>query len=253
MAKHDIVFLVDVDNTLLDNDRVAADLMRHLIAEVGRERQQRYWEIFEELRKELGYADYLGALQRYRMEHPRDPHLLTVSMFLVDYPFANRLYPNSLDVIDHLRRWGPVVILSDGDAVFQPRKIERSGLYEAVEHNVLIYIHKEQELDDVERRYPARHYVLIDDKLRILDAIKRVWGGRVTTVFPRQGHYAHDPTALAQYPPADVTVGRIGELLEHDAGDLRSAARPPALQPRAKAAQKPTEKRIVKARKAQAK
>ena len=253
MAKHDIVFLVDVDNTLLDNDRVAADLMRYLVAEVGRQRQQRYWEIFEELRKQLGYADYLGALQRYRMENPRDPHLLTVSMFLVDYPFANRLYPNSLDVIDHLKRWGPVVILSDGDAVFQPRKVERSGLYEAVEHNVLIYIHKEQELDDVERRYPARHYVLIDDKLRILDAIKRVWGERVTTVFPRQGHYAHDATALAQYPPADVTVARIGELLEHDAGGLRRAARPPVPQPGAKAAQKPTEKRIVKARKAQAK
>ena len=192
MAKHDIVFLVDVDNTLLDNDRVAADLKRYLVAEVGRERQQRYWVLFEELRKELGYADYLGALQRYRVENPRDPHLLTVSLYLIDYPFANRLYPNSLDVIDHLKRWGPVVILSDGDAVFQPRKIERSGLYEAVDRNVLIYIHKEQELDDVERRYPAKHYVLIDDKLRILDAIKRVWGARVTTVFPRQGHYAHD-------------------------------------------------------------
>jgi len=151
MAKHDIVFLVDVDNTLLDNDRVAADLMRHLVAEVGRERQQRYWALFEELRTQLGYADYLGALQRYRVENPRDPHLLTVSLYLAEYPFANRLYPNSLDAIDHLKRWGPVVILSDGDAVFQPRKIERSGLYDAVDRNVLIYIHKEQELEDVER------------------------------------------------------------------------------------------------------
>jgi hypothetical protein len=226
MAKHDIVFLVDVDNTLLDNDRVAEDLKRHLIAEVGRERQKRYWILFEELRKELGYADYLGALQRYRMENPRDPNLLTVSLYLVDYPFANRLYPNSLDVIDHLKRWGPVVILSDGDAVFQPRKIERSGLYDAVDRNALIYVHKEQELPDVERRFPAKHYVLIDDKLRILDAIKRVWGARVTTVFPRQGHYARDTAALAGYAPADVTVERIGEVLDYDRAGLRAAARP---------------------------
>jgi FMN phosphatase YigB (HAD superfamily) len=253
MAKHDIVFLVDVDNTLLDNDRVAADLMRHLVAEVGRERQQRYWALFEELRKELGYADYLGALQRYRVENPRDPNLLTVSLYLTDYPFANRLYPNSLDVIDHLKRWGPVVILSDGDAVFQPRKIERSGLYEAVDRNVLIYIHKEQELDDVERRYPARHYVMIDDKLRILDAIKAVWSARVTTVFPRQGHYAHDAAVVAQYPPADVTVERIGDLLDRDGRALRGAARPAPAPVRTAATQKANEQRTVKARKTQAK
>lgn len=253
MLKHDMVFLIDVDNTLIDNDRVAADLKRHLIAEVGRQRQQRYWDLFEELRKELGYADYLGALQRYRLEQPRDPHLLTVSMFLIDYPFANRLYPSSLDVIEHLKRWGPVVILSDGDAVFQPRKIERSGLYDAVDGNVLIYVHKEQELSDVERRYPARHYVLIDDKLRILDAIKRVWGARVTTVFPRQGHYALDASALAQYAPADVTVEYIGGLLEHDAADLRAAARAAPAQARAKTNQKVNEKTAVRGRKAQAK
>ncbi|MGE0684460.1 MAG: HAD family hydrolase, partial [Candidatus Binatia bacterium] len=152
MAMHEVVFLLDVDNTLLDNDRVAIDLQRHLEREVGAEREQRYWAIFEELREELGYADYLGALQRYRIEHPRDPHLLTVSSFLANYPFANRLFPNSLDVIDHVKQWGPAVILSDGDVVFQPRKVERSGLFDAVEKNVLIYIHKEQELDDVERR-----------------------------------------------------------------------------------------------------
>lgn len=224
MATHPVVFLLDVDNTLLDNDRVVADLMRHLELEVGHERQQRYWAIFEELRGELGYADYLGALQRYRVEHPRDPHLLTVSHFLVNYPFANRLFPNSLDVIEHLRAWGPTVILSDGDVVFQPRKVERSGLFEAVERNVLIYIHKEVELDDVERRYPADRYVLVDDKLRILAAIKKAWGKRVTTVFPRQGHYATDPKALAGHPPADVTIERIGELLDHDLPGLIAAA-----------------------------
>jgi FMN phosphatase YigB (HAD superfamily) len=224
MATHPVVFLVDVDNTLLDNDRVVADLMRHLEREVGHERQQRYWAIFEELRTELGYADYLGALQRYRVEHPRDPHLLTVSYFLINYPFANRLFPNSLDVLEHLRAWGPTVILSDGDVVFQPRKVERSGLFEAVERNVLIYIHKEVELEDVERRYPADRYVLVDDKLRILAAVKKVWGKRVTTVFPRQGHYATDPKAIDGYPPADVTVERIGDLLRYDLTQLVAAA-----------------------------
>ncbi len=225
MALHQAVFLFDVDNTLLDNDRVVADLMRHLEHEVGYERQQRYWAIFEELRAELGYADYLGALQRYRVEYPRDPHLLTVSSYLVNYPFANRLFPNSLDALDHCKAWGPVVILSDGDVVFQPRKVERSGLFEAVEKNVLIYVHKELELDDVERRYPAEHYVLVDDKLRILTAVKEVWGSRVTTVFPRQGHYALDPQVLTDYPPADVSIERIGDLLEYDLSTLRAATR----------------------------
>jgi len=222
-ARHPVVFLVDVDNTLIDNDHIAADLKRHLEQEVGHERQERYWALFEELRTELGYADYLGALQRYRVEHPRDPHVLTVSSFMVNYPFANRLYPNSLDVLERFRGWGPTVILSDGDAVFQPRKIERSGLRDAVEGNVLIYIHKERELDDVEQRYPAEHYVLVDDKLRILTAVKRVWDRRVTTVFPQQGHYAHDPHELAAYPPADLTVERIGDLLGHDLSTLVAA------------------------------
>src|SRR5256885_2847784 len=163
-----VVFLFDVDNTLLDNDRVAADLKRYLTKEVGDGRQEQYWDIFEELRKELGYADYLGALQRYRVAHPREPHLLAVSSYLVNYPFANRLYPGSLDVIAHLTGLGPTVIFSDGDVVFQPRKVERSGLFDAVEKRVLIYIHEEQELDDVARRYPADHYVLVDDKVRIL-------------------------------------------------------------------------------------
>jgi FMN phosphatase YigB (HAD superfamily) len=212
--------LFDVDNTLLDNDRVTSDLKGHLEKEVGPERAQRYWDIFEQLRQELGYADYLGALQRYRVEHPRDPRLLTVSHFLVNYPFANRLYPNSLDVIEHVKQWGQAVILSDGDVVFQPRKVECSGLFEAVDGNVLIYVHKEQELEDVEQRYPATRYVLIDDKLRILDAVKKAWKERVTTVFPRQGHYAHDPQILASYPQADLSVERIGDLLGFDFGEL---------------------------------
>jgi FMN phosphatase YigB (HAD superfamily) len=211
-----VVFLFDVDNTLLDNDRVTADLKRHLDREVGLERAQRYWAIFEQLRGELGYADYLGALQRYRIEYPRDPRLLTVSKFLINYPFANRLFPNSLDVVENVKQWGPAVILSDGDVVFQPRKVERSGLSDVVDGNVLIYVHKEEELDDVEHRFPADHYVLIDDKLRILTAIKKVWGARVTTVFPKQGHYANDPQALAKFPPADVSIERIGDLLTYD-------------------------------------
>ena len=224
MTNHPVVSLFDVDNTLLDNDRVVQDMMRYLDAEVGHERQQRYWAIFEELRRELGYADYLGALQRYRVENPRDSHLLAVSSFLVNYPFANRLFPNSLDVLDRFRQWGPVVILSDGDVVFQPRKIERSGLQEAVDSNILIYVHKELELDDVERRYPAAHYVLVDDKVRILDAVKKSWGARVTTVFPRQGHYALDEREIAKYRKPDVTVERVGDLADADLAALRAAA-----------------------------
>lgn len=211
-----VVYLLDVDNTLLDNDRVVADLMRHLDRTVGQEYQQHYWAIFERLRTQLGYADYLGALQLYRAERPHDLSILKASSFLINYPFANRLFPNSLDVIERLNASGQTVILSDGDIVFQPRKIERSGLHEAVEGRVLIYVHKEDELAEVERRFPADHYVMVDDKLRLLAAFKSHWGTRVTTVFPRQGHYARDPEILRQYPPADVTVERIGDLLNVD-------------------------------------
>jgi FMN phosphatase YigB (HAD superfamily) len=220
MPPGSVVFLFDVDNTLLDNDRVTSDLKRYLEKEVGNERSACYWSIFEALRSELGYADYLGALQRYRIEYPYDSHLLMVSTYLVNYPFANRLYPNSLDVIERCQQWGPVVILTDGDVVFQPRKIERSGLLETVAGNILIYIHKELELSDVERRYPAEHYVLVDDKLKILTAIKQAWGKRVTTVFPRQGHYALDPQITSKYPPADISIQRIGDLLNYDLSAL---------------------------------
>jgi len=235
-ARAPVVFFFDVDNTLLDNDRVTEDLRKHLQREVGAKRGERYWTIFEQLREELGYADYLGALQRYRTEYPHELHLLTVSRFLVNYPFANRLYPNSLDAIEHVKQWGPAALLSDGDVVFQPRKVDRSGLFEAVEGRVLIYVHKENELADAERRHPALHYVLIDDKLRILSAVKNIWGRRVTTVFVRQGHYAFDREVLAKYPPADLTIERIGDLLTHPLADFlgeggsvaKSADRAPA-------------------------
>jgi FMN phosphatase YigB (HAD superfamily) len=208
-----VVFLFDVDNTLLDNDRVIADLTKYLKREVGPERARCYWTIFEQLRTQLGYADYLGALQRYRSEYPHDLGLLAVSRFLINYPFANRLFPNSLDVIAHVKKWGAAVLLTDGDVVFQPRKVDHSGLYEAVGGHALIYVHKERELAGVEARYPAAHYVIVDDKHRILAAVKRTWGQRVTTVFVQQGHYARDPKLLAACAPTDVSVERIGDLL----------------------------------------
>jgi hypothetical protein len=215
---HDIVFLFDVDNTLLDNDRVRDELSEHLAENYGLAARDRYWEILRALLDELGYTDYLGALERYRLEAMHCPKLLLMSSWLVDYPFAERLYPGALAALAQARRWGPTVILSDGDAVFQPRKVERSGLWRAVEGRVLIYIHKESELADVERFYPARHYVLIDDKLRILAAVKSIWDARVTTVFVRQGHYARDAEALARYPSADVTLERIGDFATLDRG-----------------------------------
>ncbi len=210
------VFLFDVDNTLLDNDRVTADLRKHLASQVGADRANGYWEMFEAIRSELGYADYLGALQRYRIANPHEPNLLEVSYFLLNYPFANRLFPGSLDAVDYVQQSGPAVILSDGDVVFQPHKVRRSGLFEEFEGRVLIYIHKEQELADIEKRFPAEHYVLIDDKLRILAAIKTIWQSRVSTVFVKQGHYATDPAILKHYPPADITIDRIGDLVNCD-------------------------------------
>lgn len=208
------VFLFDVDNTLLDNDAIQEDLSAYLERQFGRPARDRYWTLFEELRTELGYADYLGALQRYRLENLDDPQLLEVSSFLVDYPFAARLYPGALEAVARCARLGPTVILSDGDVVFQPRKVRRSGLWDAVAGHVLIYLHKEKMLSAVERRYPAPRYVMIDDKLRILTAMKHIWGPRLTTIFPRQGHYALDPRELAAWPPADITLSRIGELAE---------------------------------------
>jgi FMN phosphatase YigB (HAD superfamily) len=212
MAAFNTVFLFDVDNTLLDNDAVQEDLSAHLERQFGSGSRDRYWAIFEELRAELGYADYLGALQRYRLEDLDDPHVMRISSFLVDYPFAQRLYPGALAALARCERLGRTVILSDGDVVFQPRKVQRSGLWEAVGGRVLIYLHKEQMLPAVERRYPAQHYVMVDDKLRILTAMKSQWAARLTTVFVRQGHYAHDRQALDAYPPADFALDAIAEL-----------------------------------------
>ncbi|MGA2411367.1 MAG: HAD family hydrolase [Candidatus Binataceae bacterium] len=216
MADRKTIFLFDVDNTLVDNDHVIADLMHHLEHDIGQERQRHYWTIFEELRSQLGYADYLGALQRYRIEHPRDFNILAVSSYLLEYPFANRLLPNSLDVVDRCQSLGETILVTDGDVVFQPLKIRRSGLHEAFEGKVLIYIHREMELDDITSRYPADHYVFIDDKVRILSAIKKAWGSRVTTIFPRQGHYAMDEAEVAKYPKPDFTIERIGMLMDTD-------------------------------------
>ena len=212
----ELVFLFDVDNTLLDNDRVQQDLREQLAREFGPQARDRYWDILEQLRGELGYVDYLGALERYRLERLHDPRVLALSGWLVDYPFAERLYPDALEVLRHARGSARAAILSDGDAVFQPRKVMRSGLWQAVDGQVLIYVHKERMLADVERLFPARRYVMVDDKLRILTAIKAVWGERVTTVFVRQGHYANDPQNGARYPAADASIGRIGELLRRD-------------------------------------
>jgi FMN phosphatase YigB (HAD superfamily) len=218
----DIVFLFDVDNTLLNNDAVQEELGQHLEHEFGRAKRDRYWVIFEQLRSELGYADYLGALQRYRLENLDDPQILRISHFLIDYPFPKQLFPGALAALEHCRRIGPTVILSDGDVVFQPRKIQRSGIWDAVEGRVLIYLHKEKMLEAVARRYPARHYVMVDDKVRILTAMKQAWGSKLTTIFPRQGHYALDEADVARYPAPDMTLEAIGELAKRDLSSLEA-------------------------------
>ena len=222
--KRQTIFLLDADNTLLDNDHLEQDLKEHLDKAFGVDCRNHYWEIFEALRNELGYADYLGALQRYRIEHTRNPRILELSSFLINYRFRNGLYPGALETIKLLRSHGQPVVLSDGDAVFQPRKIERSGIWKAVRGHVLIYIHKEQMLDDVAQKYPAEHYFMVDDKVRILAAMKDVWGSRLTTVFVRQGHYAKDQTSVQKYPPADFTIEQISDLGEIDLSASSHAA-----------------------------
>ncbi|MEO5732933.1 MAG: HAD family hydrolase [Rubrivivax sp.] len=219
-AISDVVFLLDVDNTLLDGDRIVNDLRAYLKGTFGVCSAQRYWAIFDTLREQLGYVDYLGALQRYRLDvdqgSAEEQRLLMMSSFLIDYPFADRLYPRALEVVRRLGQFGSTVILTDGDVVFQPRKLQRSGLWDAVDGRALVYVHKERMLDAVQRHYPARHYVMVDDKLRILAAMKALWRERLTTIFPRQGHYALDPKIVAAEPAADITIGCIGELADLD-------------------------------------
>lgn len=219
------VFLFDVDNTLLDTDRVTNDLREFLTREIGADQQQHYFAIFEQRRSEMGYADYLGALQQYRDAEPHHPEIMQVSLFLLNYHFAHRLFPDARAAIEHVKQFGAPVIVSDGDVVFQPHKIQNAGLWDAVGGKVLVFVHKEQELDTVQALYPAQHYVVIDDKLRILDAVKKIWGSRVTTVFVRQGHYAHDAKHLDGYQPADVTLEKIGDLLQYNGEELLAAAR----------------------------
>jgi len=222
---NEVVFLVDVDNTLLDNDRIREDIQRDFEAAYGAQSRDRYWAIQERLFVDLGYRDYLGALQIYRKEYPEDMRVLSMASYLIDYPFADRVYPGALAALRRLREWGVAVILTDGDVVFQPRKVERAGLAQAVDGNVLVYVHKEAAVADIERHYPARHYVVVDDKLRLLDAIKRIWAKRVTTVFVRQGAFAHDAAALASLAPADVTIEHIADLLASDLAERVAAAR----------------------------
>ncbi|AEK61806.1 HAD family hydrolase [Collimonas fungivorans] len=224
VATDQVVFLLDVDNTLLDNDRLRDELMQHIEREFGAGSGDSYQQILEQLRVELGYVDYLGALQRFRLAHMDDARVLLMSAFFIDYPFADLIYPGALDAVAHLRQWGRTVILSDGDVVFQPRKVQRSGLWQAVDGRVLIYVHKEDMLDAVARKYPARHYVMVDDKLSLLAAMKHSWGQRLTTVFPRQGHYAHDPAIIAAYPAADISVEHFADLVTHDFSALAAAA-----------------------------
>ena len=220
----ELEFLLDVDNTLLDNDRFVADLGARLEDAFGAAERERYWAIYDALRDELGYADYLGALQKFRAELDESPDLLLMSAFMLEYPFASRLYPRALDVIARLRTLGLPVILSDGDIVFQPRKVQRSGIWDAVEGRVLIYVHKERMLDGMQSRFPASHYVMVDDKLQLLAAMKRVLGAKLTTVFVRQGHYAAQSTSQVVDPPPDISIGRIAELLDFERSVFSTAA-----------------------------
>jgi FMN phosphatase YigB (HAD superfamily) len=214
------VFLFDVDNTLLDSDRIEADIGQYLASEYGVAGRERFWAIFEALRGEFGFADYLGAVQRFRLEAIHDSRVLRLAAFLLEYPVASRLYPRALDTLAHVGQWGRTVILSDGDAVLQPRKIRRAGIWDAVAGRVLIYVHKERMLDHVKAHYPAQHYVMIDDKPGVLAAMKKIWGAQLTTVLPRQGRYARTSAGTASIAPADMTVEHIADLIDCSYSDF---------------------------------
>jgi len=219
---NDIVFLFDVDNTLIDNDGIQNALREELARLMGQAVSDRYWAILEDLRASLSYVDYIETLQRLRLEYLYEPKLQQMSGWLLDYPFPERLFPGVKEVVAHVAQWGLPVILSDGDGVFQPRKISNSSLRTLFDDRVLIYVHKQKELAHVEERYPARHYVLIDDKLNVLDDVKKILGDRVTTVFPKQGHYAVDPAILNAHPPADIAIERIADVMRLDFSHLKS-------------------------------
>lgn len=215
------IFLLDVDNTLLDNDRFATDLGERLEQAFGPPERARYWSIFGRLREQLGLADYLGTLQAFRTGLDDHPELLAMSEFLLEYPFAARLFPGSLEAVAHLSEVGRPVVLSDGDIVFQPRKIQRSGIWDAVDGRVMIYLHKERVLDHMQERFPANHYVMVDDKPSLLAAMKSVLKSKLTTVFVRQGHYALAPEADSVAPAPDMTIEAIGDLIHHHLSDFQ--------------------------------
>jgi FMN phosphatase YigB (HAD superfamily) len=217
----EMVFLLDVDNTLLDNDRFTADLGSRLEQAFGAAQRDRYWQIFGDRREQLGLADYLGALQLFRSGLDDDPQLLGMSQYLLEYPFASLVYPGALAAVAHLESLGTPVVLSDGDVVFQPRKIQHAGIWDAVAGRVLIYLHKERVLDHVQKRYPAPHYVMVDDKPNLLAAMKSVLGAKLTTVFVRQGHYALAAQSNLGTPAPDRVIERIGDLQNLDISDLQ--------------------------------
>lgn len=235
-ASDQIVFLLDVDSTLIESDRFAADLSARLEEGFGEAGRRRYWTLYSQRRERLGYADYLGALQDFRTVIDDSPALLHLSGFMLDYPFAERLYPQALAAIAHLATMGTPVLVSDGDMVLQPRKIQRTGLWNAVEGRVMICLHKDLQIDRILQRFPAAHYVMVDDKPLLLAAFKRQLGKRLTTVFVRQGHYAMESELLVIAPAPDIHIRQIGDLCGLAFRDgtaqtlFASAAHPPAPQ-----------------------
>jgi FMN phosphatase YigB (HAD superfamily) len=221
-----LVVLLDVDNTLLDNDRFAVDLSAYLLKQFGADGRDRYWRLFAQRRDDLGYADYLGAVQAFRGGYDDDRDRLGLSAFVLDYPFAERLYPRALEVLAHLRACAPTVIFTEGDLVFQPRKLRSAGIWDAAGGQAIVCLHKTFALTLLHRRYPAAHYFMIDDKPALLAAMKRLLGTALTTVLVHQGQYARESSAGFQErrvpplpstrPRPDLEIERIADLLGRD-------------------------------------
>ncbi len=220
---HSPVFLLDVDNTLLDNDQVRTQLEAAVTDAVGPARATRLWEIYEAVREELDFVNFPETLERFSRECDEVACLGRLSSILYGFPFAECLYPGALQAIHHVKSLGLPVILSDGDQLFQRYKIRAAGLETAVDGRVLVYVHKEQSTDDIRKRYPATHYVMVDDKPRIHTAMKAVLGDQVTTVMVCQGKYAADP-AQHDYPDPDVTLDSIQDLVQLTAAQLSVSA-----------------------------